>query len=66
MYGVAYRYQYLNFVDFLAKNKYMLSYGNGPAPSLNDEHEFNNWDRFFAEGSQRLERVRGSAGMLGV
>ena len=53
-------------MDFLAKNKYMLSYGNGPEPSLVSEKEFESWDRFFAEGPQRLEQVRHSAGVRGA
>lgn len=49
--------QYLNLADFLAKNRFMLPFGNGPEPSLVNEHEFNNWDRFFSEGSQRLAQA---------
>lgn len=55
------RYGYLNFVDFLSSNKYMLAYGNGPQPSLNSEQEFNSWDRFFKEGPMRLAQEAANA-----
>ena len=51
------RYTYLNLCHFLATNKYMLQYGQGPIPSLNDEREYGDWDRFFNEGPQHLAAV---------
>ena len=50
----AHRYSYLNLCHFLATKKYMLPYGQGEIPSLNDEREYGDWDRFYKEGPEHL------------
>ena len=52
------RYQYLSFVDFLAKGTYMAPYGfNNGHKSLAIEREWGGWDNFFAGGSQMLAKA---------